>query len=80
MSDFARAGRIKPACWLVEQQQAWRPQQRRGDSEPLTHPGRVAADPVTRTVEQIDALQSGIDALPRAGAVQLGEQLEVRSP
>ena len=77
----AGPGRIETAGRFVEQQQPRTAQQRRGEAESLTHPGRVAADPVVGATAETDSLQRGVD-LPgaRAPSVELGQQPQVGAP
>ena len=58
---IAHPCRVEPGRRLVEQKQAGTSEQCGGDTEPLAHPVRVAANAVLRAVAQLDELQHLID-------------------
>jgi hypothetical protein len=73
VAHVAHSGRVEARGRLVEQEELRSPEQRRRYSEPLAHPVRVAADPVLRTVAQLDQLQHLFDAGCRVGFVVVGK-------
>src|SRR5947207_3909310 len=79
-AHVADARRIEPVGGLVEDQGLWGPQQGRGDPEPLTHPLRVPAQPVTCPIGKADQLQHLVDPYGGRAAVERPQQLQVLPP
>ena len=71
---------VEPVGRLVQDQQPGLAQERDGEPEPLAHPLRVAADPVTGPLAQLDELEQLLDPAATVAAVEGREQLEILAP
>ncbi len=76
----AHPRRVEARLRLVEDEQARAAKERRRDAEPLAHPVGVAADPVARTIGQVDGVEHLADPQTGVAAVVGREQLQVLAP
>lgn len=71
--------RVKAICGLVQKQQLRIRKQRHRQAEALLHPQRVTADPIVRSLVEVDQLEHFSD--PRLGMVaEVGQHLQVLAP
>ena len=79
VAHVAHPGRVEPGRRLVEDQQPGPPQERRRQAQTLAHAVGVAAHAVAAPPRQLDDVEHLLDPVAVTAAVELRQQVEVRT-